>query len=280
MEPILKMSFMPVLGLFLTITASALSELLSLNCENNITGIYATPTELKCILKAQAQLQIKKLLWIKKGSVVQELIQFDGSKLSTSDPEYFTLSQQDLRTDISLLVRNTRIEDEGTYKCIVMANAGPQEYEIYLKVEAGYSPPEMKKSATAVNCSTGGGYPQGELRWMDESGADLTSQAKNTWEVTDGGLIQLHSELSISPRTGYHSYTCIVLNSKGEEEGRDTLKIPEVEKQMEVEAEQKSSSKHTWIIVSICVILLALIIAVLFVRWNRRPHFRLIKSVA
>ncbi|XP_028674904.1 CD276 antigen-like [Erpetoichthys calabaricus] len=280
MEPVLKMSFMPVLGLFLTITASAHSDLLSLNCENNITGIYATPTEIKCTLKAQAHLEINRLLWIKEGSPVKELIHFDGSKPNTTDSERFTLSKQDQNTDISLLLKNTRIEDEGTYKCIVMANAGHKEYQIYLKVEAGYSPPEMKKSATAVNCSTGGGYPKGELRWVDESGADLTSQAKSTFKVTDGGLIQLHSELNISLKTGYHSYTCIVLNSKGVEEGRDTLIIPEVEKQ-KVEDEQKNPSNHTGIIITICVILVALIIiAVLFMRWNRRPHFKLIQSVA
>ena len=106
-----------------------------MECQSS-TGHPGQPSKLDCVVKIlvkpQNDLTILKVFWKKDG---QHVLTFDGS----INPENgrFQFADTNWRTskNISLLVKDTKVSDEGNYFCVVVTTKGIIRGEVRLDVK-------------------------------------------------------------------------------------------------------------------------------------------------
>ena len=107
----------------------------TVECQSS-TGHSGQPSKLDCVVKIlvkpQNDLKIVKLYWKKNG---QQVLTFDGS----INPENgrFQFADTNWRTSkvISLLVKDTKVSDEGNYSCTVATSGGLKKGDARLDVK-------------------------------------------------------------------------------------------------------------------------------------------------
>ncbi|XP_041076831.1 CD276 antigen-like [Polyodon spathula] len=200
--------------------AVASNNLFSVNCTAESTGRISEVTELRCILQSQSKnLTIENILWKKVGS---------HSNLLSSTPR-FQLKKEwnNIDRDVSLLVKDTQITDEGIYKCVVSSDGGNGDAQITLKVKADYSKPTVhltpeqtlqEGEEVILRCSSGEGYPEAQIHWFDHNGCDLSGRAQFSFTQAPNKRFTLTSELTITLNSSSLPHRCSVINQQGEAE--------------------------------------------------------------
>ena len=100
------------------------SEFVAVECQSS-TGHSGQPSKLDCVVKIlvkpQNDLKILKVFWKKDG---QQVLTFDGS--INPENERFQFADTNWRTSkvISLLVKDTKVSDEGIYSSTVVTTRG------------------------------------------------------------------------------------------------------------------------------------------------------------
>ena len=96
------------------------SDFVTVECQSS-TGHSGQPSKLDCVVKPQNDLKILKVFWKKDD---QQVLTFDGG----INPENgrFQFADTNWRTSkvISLLVKDTKVSDEGIYSCTVATTRG------------------------------------------------------------------------------------------------------------------------------------------------------------
>lgn len=72
-------------------------------------------------------------------------------------------------------------------------------------------------------CTSGGGYPEGQLRWFDVHDKEWTSSAKMEAHKMENGLFKLSSRLTLLSGSIFSKYTCAVFNARGDRENEFTF---------------------------------------------------------
>ncbi|KAL4657940.1 CD276 antigen-like [Arapaima gigas] len=202
---------------------------LRLKCPLETHGVCGQDSVIQCTVRSSHQdLRVMGLVWRKLGSPVS-LFSYVGGRVKQVDR--FELVRQgwdEHNTNVSLLVRATRVADRGLYQCVVLTDHGDTKLITRLRVTAKYkelkvtSVPEsdiQEDSRVLMVCTAHGGYPQGTMRWFDQYGTDWTRSAEMQVTKTKDGCFNLTSKFSvwrassISPR-----YSCVLLNGDGTEE--------------------------------------------------------------
>lgn len=106
---------------------------------------------------------------------------------------------------------------------------------IFFSFAAKYSAPTVRfiSGKTAPNmedtllCTSGGGYPQGQLRWFDVHNEEWTGSAKMEASEMEDGLFELSSRLTLLSGSTFSKYTCAVFNDKGDRENEFTFDTAE-----------------------------------------------------
>ncbi|XP_072349724.1 CD276 antigen homolog [Scyliorhinus torazame] len=120
----------------------------------------------------------------------------------------------------SLLLRDVRVTDSGTYRVFIKPISENVEAFTLLQVTAPYSQPLIRVSTFCsdnnsahhvLTCSVTGGYPAGNVQWHTALGEDRTAEAKTTNVTSADGLIGIVSQLNITASTN-QTYTCSVSN--------------------------------------------------------------------
>ncbi|XP_069758788.1 CD276 antigen isoform X3 [Narcine bancroftii] len=125
----------------------------------------------------------------------------------------------------SLLLRQVKIEDEGSFTCFVRTkdhNSAP----IMLQLAASYSRPNLHLEPhkdlkpgdkVAIACHSSGGYPQATVRWLDGKGTDVAENVTTSQVANEDGLFDVHSLIRVvlEPNS---TYSCLVRNDLLNEE--------------------------------------------------------------
>ena len=107
------------------------SEFVAVECQSS-TGHSGQPSKLDCVVKPQNDLKIVKLYWKKNG---QQVLTFDGSINPENERFQFADTNWNTSKDISLLVKDTKVSDEGNYFCVVVTTKGIIRGEVRLDVK-------------------------------------------------------------------------------------------------------------------------------------------------
>ncbi|XP_011472152.1 uncharacterized protein LOC101156630 isoform X1 [Oryzias latipes] len=210
------------------ITVGVANSSLKLECDETNTGQFGQQSLLKCVIK-QPAVKVRVVIWRKVGENEEALLVFEDTvKKQVQGFRFVEPFWITNNPDLSMLINNTKMEDEGEYLCTVVTDAGEGEKITQLKVKARYNQPTIKQTkktktsnvASYLICESFGGYPEGELRWFDEHDKDWTKSSNMTVKKTDNGLFKLSSWLPLMSGSTYESYTCKVYDGKGVEEGK------------------------------------------------------------
>lgn len=75
-------------------------------------------------------------------------------------------------------------------------------------------------------CKSGGGYPEGRLRWFDVHNKEWMSSAKMEARKMKDGLFELSSRLTLLSGSVFSKYTCAVFNDTDGKENEFTFELP------------------------------------------------------
>lgn len=105
----------------------------------------------------------------------------------------------------SLLLRNVRVADEGSYSCFVRVKAYSSG-AMLMQVAAPFSKPlvtwgsepQLKPGdAVALTCVAYGGYPEAQVLWQDGAGQNLTDNVTVSQVANEEGLFSVRSVLTV-----------------------------------------------------------------------------------
>ncbi|XP_048846820.1 CD276 antigen-like isoform X2 [Brienomyrus brachyistius] len=214
----------------------SLTGFVSLNCLQENRGLHGMDSVIQCWVKSgYPNVRIVAVVWRRLG-LSPPLLSFIGGVLKQGPR--FQLAEprwDEGRAVVSLLVRATRVADEGLYHCLVLTDHGYAEKTAHLRVTARYtglivsSVPESNiqdKTAVEMFCNAQGGYPKGAIRWFDQYGTDWSRSAETVARETADGRFDIVSKFAVrrvssaSPR-----YRCCLLDGAGDKEAEVELRL-------------------------------------------------------
>lgn len=223
----------------LCICAVKSGDFVKVECNTINVGQYGQQSLLECVVKTGETVKdptIRMVAWKKLTSPEDEgdlVLGFHRGKLDRPKRGYrFAEPLWDEKNmNVSLLITNTAVADDGYYKCMVITDSGDGSTVTTLKVQARYpipsvhSTPEkiVPNSESTLICESRGGYPKGTLRWFDEEGTDWTGSSEMETKPSDDGLFQLTSRLSLLGGSTFPKYICAVFNASGGKEDSITF---------------------------------------------------------
>ncbi|XP_005470037.1 uncharacterized protein zgc:174863 isoform X2 [Oreochromis niloticus] len=205
-------------------------------------GHYGQQSLLECVVKTTEDVidpTIHVVAWKKLTSPEDEgdlVLGFNRGKLDQPKRGYKFADPlwDEKNMNVSLLITNTAVADDGYYSCMVITDSGDDKAVTTLKVQARYSvltvysDPEkiVPNTDSTLVCESHGGYPKGTIRWFDEEKHDWTKSSEMKPKQLDDGLFQLTSRLSLLRGSTFLKYTCVVYNASGGKEDEKTFEIP------------------------------------------------------
>ncbi|XP_056366157.1 butyrophilin subfamily 3 member A2-like isoform X2 [Oenanthe melanoleuca] len=133
--------------------------------------------------------------------------------------------------NVSLLLRNVRSSDQGTYGCEISFQDVSQEVLVELEVAAMGEAPSVilrgpEKRDLSVSCRSSGWFPRPELRWLDGRGRVRREPMTTTATVTPEGLFSVESSVRIPPGSD-RELCCRVLNRRLGAARRSRIRVHE-----------------------------------------------------
>ncbi|XP_030582088.1 uncharacterized protein LOC115778170 [Archocentrus centrarchus] len=213
----------------LYITAVKSGDFVKVECKTKNLGHYGQQSLLECVIQMSKDVQdpvIRVVAWKKLSSPGDEdgkiMLGYSKSSLQTTQGYRFAEpSWNERNMNVSLLITNTAVTDEGLYSCMVITDSGDHTSFTTLKVQAKYSAPTVRSAPekivpnidSALICESDGGYPKGKLRWFDGQNYEWTESSELEVKQTPSGLFQLSSTLYLFGGSTALKYKCAVYNA-------------------------------------------------------------------
>ncbi|KAK7118465.1 hypothetical protein R3I94_022081 [Phoxinus phoxinus] len=174
-----------------------------------VTCIYSAECLLPC---TSTNLDI--IHWYKDSKPVHSFY-YNQDQLSHQSEDYkgrtSLLPESEIKNgNVSLLLKNIRVQDEGRYRCYTANDKTNDEQFVSVSVEAPVKSVDITLKDDTVTCSTSGVYPQPEVSWSSDPPAN---EPLNTFPLTEEKLFMVTSELKVGVTSTY-KYSCSI-TSKG-----------------------------------------------------------------
>lgn len=98
-----------------------------MQCKTENVGQYGQKSLLECVVKTSedvADPQIRLVSWRKEGAEEALLVFYRGTTKQLSGYSFAEQSWNYRNMNVSLLITNTAVQDEGLYTCNVLTNIG------------------------------------------------------------------------------------------------------------------------------------------------------------
>ncbi|XP_071399800.1 CD276 antigen isoform X2 [Centroberyx affinis] len=265
----------------LCINAGNAFSFINVECKADNCGQYGQPSMLDCVVKTAPEAADAKILvvtWKKDGVVLAVF----NRGVRTEEPRFRFAKPfwDDNHMNVSLLITTTKTTDIGSYECSVITDSGGHFTSTSLRVTAKYNTPTVTShpaknippnTDVTLVCNSDGGYPEGELRWLDEHNQDWTRSSEPEVKRTEDGLFSLSSNLTLLRGSIFSKYTCAVRNATGTREGEVTFDIPKTS-QIEGEVPLTSSKIVAPVVVIGSLIVGLLLVSLILKRRSRRGN--------
>lgn len=109
----------------------------SVSCMTEKEGQYGQSSLLECVITTSSVVidpEIRLVSWRKTDDEEPLLVFYRGETRSLPGYSFAEPSWNDRNLNVSLLITNTTVQDEGAYTCQVMTNSGGETNTIFLKV--------------------------------------------------------------------------------------------------------------------------------------------------
>ncbi|XP_067353526.1 cell surface glycoprotein CD200 receptor 1 isoform X2 [Channa argus] len=283
-----SISTLLLICLFISIIPGyANTDFINLKCNANSVGQFGQQSLLVCVIHTTQEVsnpEIRVVTWWKVGVKKPLVLFYEGKTTSTTGYKFAEPSWNNKNMNVSLLIANTEVANDGDYTCNVITDSGSSNSKTHLQVTAKYSPPiittpkRIHQGADGfVICNSEGGYPKGQLRWFDEFNTDWTKSSEMVANKTKNGLFHLSSTLTLKSGSIF-KYTCVVYNASGEKVNEanfdpDPNSGSSTGDGHEEPVHYKLESKVVAPVVVIGSLIVGLLITLLLLRWrSRRDH--------
>ncbi|XP_048466612.1 programmed cell death 1 ligand 2-like isoform X2 [Rhincodon typus] len=182
---------------------------LDLFCNSSVTGIFNKDTKLLCALTSQEEWNLTDIVLVKQG----ENVKVFNFKKSVNEVQGRIKLLHPASQDISLVIQNTQLSDNGIYQYQLQTTVGHKNADINLKVKAPYNmtvfPNIVSSRIVSVTCEATG-YPLGQMHWFLNTKTNLTSNTNTSIEETPQGLYKISNTLPTKEKieTSEGVYTC------------------------------------------------------------------------
>uniref|UniRef100_A0A668TIB3 Ig-like domain-containing protein n=1 Tax=Oreochromis aureus TaxID=47969 RepID=A0A668TIB3_OREAU len=275
-------------------TALCVTAVKSVECKTKNVGHYGQQSLLECVVKTSTDAPdptIRTVAWKKLTSPEDEgdlVLGFNRGKWDRPKRGYrFADPSWDKKNmNVSLLITNTAVADDGDYECIVITDSGDDNVVTTLKVQARYSVPTVHSipekivpnTDSTLICESHGGYPKGTLRWFDEEKYEWTRSSEMEATQSDDGLFQLTSRLLFLQGSTFQKYTCAVFNASGSKEDEIIFEMP-APPRLTPPSEPIEICKIVVRLVVIGSLMVGLLCVLLFCRWKAQREYSFLVSL-
>ncbi|XP_043534138.1 butyrophilin subfamily 1 member A1-like [Chiloscyllium plagiosum] len=242
-----------------------------------VIAIVGEDVTLECQVMPSLPINNMVVRWLKAdlGSAVY-MYRNGEDDAATQDPEYrgrTELFKNDLtKGNISLKIKNTRVFDEGKYRCSVDDETEFEETVVELKV-GGLGRNHWiqiegnNKQGIQLICESNGWFPKPKLMWTNADGQNLTAQSEINYHRDTQGLLTVKSSVTVT-KDSTNSFKCLIQNNLLKKEQEATIQI----------ADDFFPAVSGWL-VFLCLILgLFIIVLITGIVWTVRKH-RCIKEL-
>uniref|UniRef100_A0A671QRT1 HERV-H LTR-associating 2b, tandem duplicate 2 n=1 Tax=Sinocyclocheilus anshuiensis TaxID=1608454 RepID=A0A671QRT1_9TELE len=118
------------------------------------------------------------------------------------------LSESEIKNgNLSLLIRNIRVQDEGRYRCYTADEKTNDEKYVVVSVEAPAKSVNITLKGDTVICSTSGVYPEPKVLWSSDPPA---KESLNNVSQAEDNLFTVTSQLKVDAITDTYTYNCSI----------------------------------------------------------------------
>uniref|UniRef100_A0A672T0N0 HERV-H LTR-associating 2b, tandem duplicate 2 n=1 Tax=Sinocyclocheilus grahami TaxID=75366 RepID=A0A672T0N0_SINGR len=109
--------------------------------------------------------------------------------------------------NISLLIKNISLQDEGRYRCYAADDKTNNEKYVVVSVEAPAKSVDITLKDDTVICTSSGVYPEPEVLWSSDPPA---MEPQNTVSRTEDDLFTVTSQLKVDVISDTYTYNCSI----------------------------------------------------------------------
>ncbi|XP_050954387.1 HERV-H LTR-associating protein 2 isoform X2 [Labeo rohita] len=118
-------------------------------------------------------------------------------------------SQPEIKNgNVSLLIRNISVQDEGRYRCYAADDRTNDEKYVVVAVEAPAKAVDIRLKDDTVICTTNGVYPEPKVLWSSDPPA--VQRPLNTFSQTEDHLFTVTSQLKVDVISNTDTYNCSI----------------------------------------------------------------------
>ncbi|XP_058866683.1 CD276 antigen-like isoform X2 [Acipenser ruthenus] len=128
----------------------------------------------------------------------------------------------------SLRLKQVRGEDEGWYTCAVTNQVESTRGDVRLIVAAEFSEPQLvitdrpdSPDKALLSCISTG-YPSASVKWLNETGCDITESSRTSQSLARDGLVEITSHILVSRGA---NYTCVLTHSRLKQTLKKTITL-------------------------------------------------------
>lgn len=182
---------------------------LTLSGDAHVTCLYSE----ECVLPCESNLH-DIIHWNKQDKTVHSFYH-QKDQLEYQSAEYkgrtSMFSQSEInKGNVSLILKQIRIQDEGRYKCYAASDKLNDEKYVAVSVVAPVKSVDITLKKDTVTCSTSGVYPEPTVLWSSEPAVE--EPGNNYSNKTDENLLVVTSELKIGNINDDYTYNCSITN--------------------------------------------------------------------
>lgn len=177
--------------------------------DTSVTCIYSEACTLPC-----KSIYYDIIHWYKDKTAVHSFYH-NADQLSNQFEEYkgrtSLLSASEIKTgNVSLMLKNIKIQDEGRYKCYTANDKSNSEQFVSVSVEAPVKTMDITLVNGTVTCTTNGVYPEPDVLWS--SSPHVAKKPLSTFKKTEENLLTGTSILEVGAISNTYKYNCSITN--------------------------------------------------------------------
>uniref|UniRef100_U3ITL4 Ig-like domain-containing protein n=1 Tax=Anas platyrhynchos platyrhynchos TaxID=8840 RepID=U3ITL4_ANAPP len=205
---------------------------------SSVIGVIGEGVVLPCYVVAENFPEIFSVQWIfNEQSQKIPVSTYDGKTQKEKQDERYQGRTEFFHSEfgagnMSLLLKNIRSSDKGSYTCVVSFNDEYHDVLIELKVAAKGSVPSISlrsymKQSIGLTCHADGWFPKPEVIWLDGQGQVRKEQSTTKMMMMPSGLYRVITSMNLKPGSDME-VSCRIVNNLLKTTRESRIQISEI----------------------------------------------------
>uniref|UniRef100_A0A8B9T2W0 Ig-like domain-containing protein n=1 Tax=Anas platyrhynchos TaxID=8839 RepID=A0A8B9T2W0_ANAPL len=198
-----------------------LNQFISYPPNSSVIGVIGEGVVLPCYVVAENFPEIFSVQWIfNEQSQKIHVSTYDGKTQKEKQDERYQGRTEFFHSEfgagnMSLLLKNIRSSDKGSYTCVVSFNDEYHDVLIELKVAGSVPSISLRsymKQSIGLTCHADGWFPKPEVIWLDGQGQVRKEQSTTKMMMMPSGLYRVITSMNLKPGSDME-VSCRIVNN-------------------------------------------------------------------